>query len=543
MKNSKLFQISFVLFVGLLISTAGTAQRKIRGTVTDKNGTPLVGVTVKVRGANVGTATNAKGDFTLVVSDSAKLEVSRIDFQSQEITVGSKTNFTIQMEESATELNQVVIIGYGTIQKKDLTGAVTSVKGADIKSQGVSSLTRALQGKMPGVEIESAGGDPGAGTRILIRGVGTLGNSTPLYIVDGVQVSDIDNIPAADIESIDVLKDASAAAIYGSRAANGVVLVTTKLGKSGKPLLQFNVNYGLQKIAKKLDVLNAQQWATVSNAAHDAAGLPELAIAHNPDSLGNGTDWQDAIFRTAPTQQYELLISGGNESNKYSISGSYNDQDGIVKTTGYRRYNLRVKSETTKGRFKFGETVFLSREKWITMPTGWGGQGGNPVGTSALMIPVFKIYDSTALGGFGGAYGPVVNVANPVAQLHLENINRVLTSLLTNVYGELTILPGLKYKLNLGYTNAFGSDYDYERRFTVGTLFAHTTNDLSQSKDQNVNVLLENTLNYDKQFGKSSLQALAGYTYQQNNYTFLSASRTGLPDGIMNIDAGARCFQ
>jgi TonB-dependent starch-binding outer membrane protein SusC len=537
--NTLAYQILDGNLVVISLKGSQQAQHRIEGKVTDEKGTALSGVSVQIKGTSQGAITDAAGKFALVVPDDAVLSVSFVGYETQEITVGNKTNINIQLKVSVSGLNEVVVIGYGTVRRKDLTGAITSVKGSDIKSEGISSLTRALQGKMPGVEIESAGGDPGAGTRILIRGVGTLGNSSPLYIVDGVQVSNINNIPGADIESIDVLKDASAAAIYGSRAANGVVLVTTKIGKSGKPLIQFNANYGWQKVAKKLDLLDAQQWATVSNTAHDAAGLPRLAIAQNPDSLGKGTDWQDAIFRTAPTQQYELLVSGGNESSRYSISGSYNDQDGIVKTTGYNRYNLRVKTETTKGRFKFGETVLLSREKWITMPNGWGGQGGNPVGSAALMIPVFKIYDSTALGGYAGAYGPVVNIANPIAQLNLEKINRELTSILANAYGELTILPGLKYRLNLGYTNAFGTNSDYAKRYVVGTLFAHNTNDLSQSKDQNVNVLLENTLNYDKQFGKNSVQALAGYTYQQNKYSYLSASRTDLPDGIVNIDAGA----
>ncbi|HAL82763.1 MAG TPA: SusC/RagA family TonB-linked outer membrane protein, partial [Mucilaginibacter sp.] len=360
-----------------------------------------------------------------------------------------------------------------------------------------------------------------------------------MYIVDGVQVSNINNLSQIDIQSIDILKDASAAAIYGSRAANGVVLVTTKSGKNGQTVVQANGNYGVQNIAHKVDVLNASQWATVSNAAHDAAGLARLDIAQNPSGLGAGTNWQDAIYRPAPIEQYDLLVSGGNQSGNYSISGSYDSQDGIVKVTGYKRYNLRAKSETTKGPLKFGETVILTNERTINMPGGWGGQGGNPVGSAAKMIPVFQIYDPTALGGFAGAYGPVVNVANPVAQLNLENIDRVATNILTNVYGEATIIPGLKYKLNLGYTSDFGTNTDYYKRYVVGTLFTHPTNDLSQSKDQNDLLLLENTLNYNKTFGKSSLQALAGYTYQKSNYTYLFAARTNLPDGISNIDAGA----
>lgn len=360
-----------------------------------------------------------------------------------------------------------------------------------------------------------------------------------MYIVDGVPVANINNLSQVDIQSIDVLRDASAAAIYGTRAANGVVLVTTKSGKDGQPIIQVNANYGVQSIANKVDVLNAQQWATVSNVAHDAAGLPKLDIAKNPSSLGAGTDWQEAIYRPASVQQYELLLSGGNESSNYSASGSYNDQQGIVETTGYKRYNIRVKSETKKGRLKFGETLLVTNEKTINMAGGWGGQGGNPVGSAAKMIPVFQIYDPTALGGYGGAYGPVVNVANPMAQLKLENIDRVATNILANAFGELKIIPGLTYKLNLGYTSNFITNSDYYKKYAVGTLFTHATNDISRNKEQNNLLLLENTLNYINTIGKHNIQALGGYTYQQNKYSYLLAARTDLPDGIRNIDAGA----
>jgi TonB-linked SusC/RagA family outer membrane protein len=436
-------------------------------------------------------------------------------------------------------LNEVVVIGYGTVKRKDLTGSIASLKAADIKTEGVSNVGRALQGKLPGVTVESAGGDPGSGTRILIRGVGTLGNSDPLYIVDGVQVANINNIAPGDIESMDVLKDASAAAIYGSRAANGVVLVTTKSGKPGKSVIQFNANLGFQKIIKKYDVLDASEWATVSNMAHDNAGLARLAIANDPSSLGKGTDWQDAIYRTAPIQQYYLGVSGGSPTAKFSMSGQYTDQDGIVDVTGYKRYGMRVKSETTKGRLKIGETVVMTRERWITMPEGWGGQGGNPVGSAVKMIPVFHVYDSSAQGGYSGASGPVVNVANPVAQLHLEDISREVTSILANAFAEATILPSLKYKFNLGYTNSFDNSDDYQRRYVVGGLFAHSTNDLSLTKERTNLVLLENTLNFNKEFGKHSLQLLAGYSYQRLKYNYALAAKTNLPDGLEELDAAS----
>ena len=528
-----------LLSVAFISRSFSQQTTSVTGVVTAaEDNSPLPGATVTIKNTNQGLAADAKGKYTIQAALGATLEFKAIGYLTFDAKVTGPV-LNVVLTPAQSNLNEVVVIGYGTVKKKDLTGAVASLKGSDIKAQGVSDVTKALQGKLPGVTIEAAGGDPGSGTRILIRGVGTLGNAAPLYIVDGVQVADINNLSQNDIQSIDILKDASAAAIYGSRAANGVVLVTTKSGKNGQTVIQANANYGVQNIAHKVSVLNAEQWATVSNAAHDAAGLPRLDIAANPSSLGAGTNWQDAIYRSAPIQQYDLLLSGGNESGNYSISGSYLDQDGIVNITGYNRYNLRAKSETRKGPFKFGETIILTREKTITMPGGWGGQGGNPVGSAAKMIPTFQIYDPTALGGYAGATGPVVNVANPVAQLNLENIDRVASSILTNVYGQAKLLPGLDYKLNFGYTSDFGTGTDYAKRYVVGTLFTHPTNDLSISKDQNNLLLIENTLNYSGTFGKHSLQALAGYTYQKTNYTYLLAGRTDLPDGLENIDAGA----
>ena len=536
----KRFTFLIILMIGLF-TLPGYAQDAItvKGVVIGlDDGTTLPGASVVIKNTTKGTVTNISGRYSINAPIGSVLVFSYVGYQPLEETVtGPTLNASLLTKQNS--LNEVVVIGYGTVRKKDLIGAVANIRGSAIKAQGKSDITSSLQGKLAGVTIESAGGNPGSGTRILIRGVGTLGNSAPLYIVDGVPVANINNLSSVDIQSIDVLRDASAAAIYGTRAANGVVLVTTKSGKDGQPVVQMNANYGIQNLAHKVDVLNASQWATVSNAAHDAAGLARLDIAKNPETLGAGTNWQNAIYQPAPVQQYDLLISGGNQNGNYSVSGSYNDQGGIVKTTGYKRYNLRVKSETTKGHFKFGETVLLTNEKTINMAGGWGGQGGNPVGSAAKMIPVFGIYDPTAIGGYAGAYGPVVNVANPLAQLNIENINRVVSSILTNAYGELTIMPGLTYKLNLGYTSNFGTNSDYTGRYVVGSLFTHPTNDISQNKDQNDLLLVENTLNFTRIFGKHSVQALAGYTYQQNKYSYLLAARTDLPDGIRNIDAGA----
>jgi TonB-linked SusC/RagA family outer membrane protein len=526
-----------LLFASRLSAQTGTA---VTGTVTDSTGTPLPGVSITEKGKATGTVTQTNGKYTLTVSSpSAVLVYTFIGYQSQEVPLNGRGNVNVQMQQGSKQLGELVVVGYGSIRKSDLTGAVASIKGTDLVTAGVNNVSKALQGRIAGVQVESAGGNPGSGTRVLIRGVGTLNNNSPLYIVDGVQVTGIDNLMPSDIASIEVLKDASAAAIYGSRAANGVVLVTTKSGAAGKTAISVNAYYGVQKLGKKLGVLNAREWANVSNAAHDAAGIARLNIARNPDSLGAGTDWQDEIYRTAPVQSYELNISGGKEGSNYSISGGYFNQEGIVKVTGYNRLNLRVKSETTKGRFRIGETIILSREKTITMPGGWGGQGGNPVGSAVKMIPVFQVYDPTAIGGYAGAYGPVVNVANPVAQLNLESIWNRYTSVTTNAFAEVSLFKGLTYKFNLGYIYTGGQTYDYARRYEVGTLFNHATNDLTEKRDERNFVMAENTLNYNNTFGRHRIQALAGYALQSSRYRSDSAAAQDLPDGVDVLGAAA----
>lgn len=533
-------KIILINLFSLCLIPAVIAQQQVSGNVTDfSNGDPLPGVNILIQGTATGTISDMEGNYQLdVPGEDAVLVFSFIGYESQEVAVGSQTEIDIQLIPDLTTLSEVVVVGYGTQRRQDITGAISSIKAEDMVTQGANTVEKSLQGRVAGVQVESAGGNPGSGVRILIRGTGSLGNNNPLYIVDGVQVDDISNISPASIASMDILKDASAAAIYGSRAANGVVLVTTKTGREGENRIDFNAYYGVQKLTEKLDVLNASQWARVSNAAHDNAGLDRLEIAQDPASLGEGTDWQDEIYQTAPVQSYQLATSGGGENLTYSLSGGYLNQDGIVKKTGYDRWNLRIKSAFTKGRVKIGETVILSKEYWRNMAGGWGGQGGNPVGSAVKMIPVFDVYNPDAIGGYGGAYGPVVNVANPVAQLNLEVPEVNATDAILNVFAEVSILDELKYKFNVGYTHSQGYDYTYTYPYEVGTLFTNLDADLYESRSLKQYFLQEHTLSYDKSFGKHNLQALAGYTYQNTQYRELNGSKSGMPAGVKVLDAG-----
>jgi TonB-linked SusC/RagA family outer membrane protein len=538
-KNSLNTQSFASTINGYANDCAELAPLPIKGKVVGPDNQGIPGATVVVKGTTQGTTSDADGNFSLNLPDgNATLVVSSIGFVNQEIAVNGRATIAITLQNDVQALSEAVVVGYGTQRREDVTGAVSSIKAEDIRTQGSNTVQKSLQGRIAGVQIESSGGNPGSGVRVVVRGAGSLNNNNPLYIVDGVQVDDINNLQPTDIASFNVLKDASAAAIYGSRAANGVVIITTKGGKKGESRIDVNAYYGVQTIAKKIDVLNASQWATVSNAAHDNAGLPRLDIAKNPESLGAGTDWQKEIYRTAPMQNYTLGTSGGGDNYTFSLSGGYLDQQGIVKKTDYDRWNLRLKSEYTKGRVKLGETVILTREYWRGMAGGWGGQGGNPVGSALKMIPVFGVYDPTAVGGYSGASGPVVNVANPVAQLNLEVPETRTTTAILNGYAEVLIVDGLKYRLNLGYTNTYGSYNDYIFPYTVGALFNNADADLSQNKSEQTLFLQEHLLNYSKVFGKHNIQALVGYTYQDRKYNILSGSKSGMPTGIGVLDAG-----
>jgi TonB-linked SusC/RagA family outer membrane protein len=500
---------------------------------------PLPGVTVLVQGTNIGVVTDFDGNYEIDVSSSdVVLEFSYIGFITQKIPVNNRTTINVYLVDDLASLDEVVVVGYGTQRRQDVTGAISSIKADDIVTQGANTVEKALQGRVAGVQVESAGGDPGSGVRILIRGTGSFGNNDPLYIVDGVQVENINNLAPNDIASMDILKDASAAAIYGSRAANGVVLITTKTGKRGENRIDVSAYYGVQEIEDKLNVLNASEWASVSNAAHDNAGLSRLDIAQNPETLGVGTDWQDEIYRIAPMRNYNLAASGGAKNYTYSLSGGYLDQEGIVKETGYDRWNLRLKTTFNKGKLKIGETVLLSQEHWRNMAGGWGGQGGNPVGSAPKMIPVFNVYNEDAIGGYGGAFGPVVNVANPLAQLNLENDESETRKAIINVFAEFSITDNLKYKLNAGYTSTSGYNYTFVYPYEVGSLFTNSDADLSEGRNETKYKLLEHTLSYDNSFGKHKIQALLGYTNQNTEYRGLSGSKSGMPPGVKVLDGG-----
>ena len=543
MKNLRSFiQSKLALSIFILISCISMqAQNTITGTVQDtKTAQKIPGVTVTVKGSSNATVTDFDGTFKLNVANSnAMLVFTYIGYTSVEEAIKGRNVINVSLSEESNALNEVVIIGYGTVKKSSTTGAISSLKAKQLDAQSNTNLGSAIQGKVAGVSVESAGGSPGAGTRIQIRGAGSLNNNTPLILVDDIQVASMNSLSPNDIESIEVLKDAAAAAIYGSRAANGVVIITTKSGKKGDIKVSLDVFGGYATVAKQLSLLNQEQWSKVSNAAYAAAGKDPLPISLNPEVGGAGVNYQDAIYRAAPIQNYSLGFSGGSDNLKYSMSLNYFNQDGVVKETNYDRFNMRVKSDYKKGIFKIGETILLTKEKRKELP-GVPGQGSNVVGSAITMIPGFAVYNENAIGGYGGASGPVTDIFNPIAALNLLDVTSDTYQALVNTYVEASFFDGFKYKLNLGATVSDDVRDNYTPRYEVGGFFKNLDNDLIHRDQFTLYTQVENTLNYTKSFGKHYVNALAGYTVYNNTFKSVTSSVSGIPDGIHTLSGAVQ---
>jgi TonB-linked SusC/RagA family outer membrane protein len=397
--------IAFV-FANLFFSFSLFAQdRVISGTVKDAStGETLIGVSILIQGTTKGTITDVDGNFSIKVPEkNAVLSVAYVGYKTQEIAVGNQSSFSINMDKDVKDLDEVVVVGYGVQKKKLVTGATAQVNGEVLDKRNSTNALQALQGQVAGVNITSASGQPGEGMKVTIRGLGTIGNATPLYIVDGVQTTDINYLNSADIESIDILKDAASAAIYGSRAANGVILITTKKGKAGNSLVTFDAYYGVQNITKKINLLNAEQYVMIINEQAANSGLAQKRWPFDPANLPaytkNGvanTDCIDEMFvKNALTKNIVAGVSGGSNQSTYSMSLSYTGQEGIVggkDLSNFERYGGRFNSDKSlyNNRVKIGENISISYIKKNGVDV--GGQYTNPLRGAFNTSPLMPVY-------------------------------------------------------------------------------------------------------------------------------------------------------
>lgn len=510
--------------------------KTVTGTVTDVSGEPIIGANIRIKGTTTGTITDIDGNFSIKAEPQSVIEVSYIGYLTQETVINNQKSIRFLLKEDTKTLDEVVVIGYGVQKKADLTGSVANINTEKLNTQSNANIGQALQGKIAGVDIVSQGGAPGSGTRIMVRGIGTLNNASPLYIVDGMYMNSIDHINPNDIASIDVLKDASSAAIYGSRAANGVIIVTTKEGSNteGKPIIDLSVNLGISTASKFLDMLDAKGWAEVTTIARQAIGKPALDmatdLANKPDN-----DWQDIMFRPALMQNYNLSVKGGGKYSTYYTGLGYFNQDGIVIGTNYQRYNIQSKNDYKRGIFSAGTNLIISFSH--DKPLHQELRGGM-IGTILQSVPTLEKYDDTREGGYGGTYGDVVNIPHPLAIIDDNIMDRYNENvkIFANLYAQIELFKGLKYKLNLTPDFSFERYKNYLNKYDFG-LATNSITQLTERQRRRRNILVENLLTFDRTFGEHKISALAGYTYQDSRFRHIQAYGEGLPQGLEEIDA------
>ncbi len=536
-------------FLVLLVSSSVLAQTPRQGVVTDKDGRPVAGATVTVKGKNVNVVSGENGSFTIAASTGDVLIISFVGYENYEMKVGSKSNLSVQMTLKSDPLNDVVVVGYGTQRKRDLTGSVAVVNVEDAKKTASYDVAKILQGQVAGVSVQGSG-EPGGYVQIKIRGISTFGNNSPLFVVDGVPVDGPYDFSTNDIESIQVLKDASAGAIYGSRGATGIVIITTKKGKPGPLKITYNSYFGDQSVPKRLPLTNRVQYQKITNAAETNAGLV-LAPGNdptNPKFISNvNTDWQKEDFKTGNIQNHDLNFSGGNEVATFSANLGYFDQSSVFKgPQNYKRYSLNTNVQGKKGIFSFGaKFAYTNSHKINTTDPHLHPNVGNAITNLLTDIPTMPVYDSTRLGGYGGTDNAIQKAIciNPIGMNALITDYSDRSRMLANAWGEIEIVKNLKYKINLSYDNLNYENFYFEPLYDLGWYYTNNIAYMSDQKGKNTTSLTENTLTYKYTLGKSSLTALAGTSYQMDNYSWTTGTAQGFtPPYFYTFNAASSAY-
>ena len=497
----------------------------ITGTVTDEKGQPLPGATVKVKGSSTGTSTDANGKFSLNVPDDAVLEITYVGYETAEVPVAGKTDLSISLKPSSQLQDQVVVVGYGTQRKLDVTGAVTQLKGDELAKQPAINPVSSLQGKVAGVQITNRGA-PGSSPQIRIRGLGTVyGDPNPLYVVDGVWFTDISFLNPNDIESLSILKDASAQSIYGIRAANGVVLITTKKGRSGKPVINYNGYVGWSKITNQIDLANGNEFATMANELLQInTKNPDTSLV-DASQFGKGTEWYNQILRNALITSHQISVSGGADRTTYSFSLGYLRQDGLVETNKFERFTAKLQTDFTVTKdLKVGYTVTASANQTDSVPESIFRE----LYTAAPIVPVY--YSDGSYGdpsdfnlGDGANFNPQVTIDYNDQK---SKFSRVTGSM----YAELKFLKNFTFRTSLGGEYGQYEFQGYTPVYAATLKQRNTTSRLNVGRTEIRNWIIENTLTYDRKFGDHSVKALVGQGAQRNQWYRLTASALNVPN-------------
>ncbi|AFL85803.1 TonB-linked outer membrane protein, SusC/RagA family [Belliella baltica DSM 15883] len=492
----------------------------LRGKVIDEEGVGIPGATVLLKGSSIGVATDIDGNYSLTVPDgneSGTIVFSFIGYTTKEIPIQNRTEINITLEMDTKSMEEVVVIGYGTQQKKDLTGAVAVVNRDELQKRQATTVGEALQGLATGVNVRG-GGRPGSEANVVIRGLNNFSNASPLYVIDGMITTANRDFNPNDIESIQILKDASAAAIYGSRAANGVIIITTKRGKDGPMNVELSSSNSIQMLPR-FDLAETDEFIRLNNMAYDNAGLPR----QNLDPTIN-TDWQDAAFLNGSMNDFNATISGGGQSGSYLISGNYFGNKGAVIGTGFDRYSLRVNTQGNKGIFSIGQNLAISHSSTDEI-------AGNPIADVTRMLPTIPVYDENNPGGFGYGSPARGNTfgSNPVATANLQDRQNRNLRIRGNLWSEVKIHPSLTYRLNLGLDTSH-DNFRFLRK--EGNWTQNQPYDpaiYEENRAEYFDGLVENTLAFDRTFGNHTFKALAGHTYQHIQYSQIWGNKRNIP--------------
>ncbi|MBB5286129.1 TonB-linked SusC/RagA family outer membrane protein [Rhabdobacter roseus] len=546
-----------------LLGGAGFIQaqtRTISGSVTDEGGQGLPGVSIMVKGTTTGTTTGIDGNFSLSLANDAKiLVVSFVGKNTQEVEIGNRSVVAITMQSDSRALEEVVVIGYGTAKRADVTSSITTVKGTELKDMPVAGVDQMLQGKAAGVTVTSNGGQPGGGVSIKVRGVTSINSNDPLFVIDGVPFvngntassngfaglgggdgqtgnSVMASLNPNDIESIDVLKDASAQAIYGSQAANGVILITTKKGKAGEGKINYETYYGVSEVANRLDLMNLREFAKYQNEVLPIIGNAPSDEFRDPSILGEGTDWQQAMFRHGRTQNHQLSFSGGRERTTYYLSANYYENEGILLGSDFKRYSTRFSLDNQlKTWMKVGVSANVSRSiQNISLAdaaesTIWWGAVTSP------LIPV-KNLDGT-WGGGQTVGGVRYSNSNPVGNAQYRGNNRTANNIFGSVYADLQIFKDLSLRNEVSYSLNNDSNTAFQQAGTIGGESFRSK--LIDRRSDSYYWSLTNYLNYNKWFGKHGIQATVGHQAQNSYYQSISGTKVDLQANIFDLNTGS----
>ncbi|WP_367755766.1 SusC/RagA family TonB-linked outer membrane protein [Flavobacterium sp. WC2430] len=507
-----------LLFFSLLLQqTYAQDQIQITGRITSAlHGDAVPFANILVKNTTNGTVTDLEGKFSITAKTNQTLVISYQGYKTKEVSINNQKTINVSLEEGAVALDEVVLIGYGSQQKKDLTGAISVVKADEIQKRQVTTMAEGLQGLVTGVKVRG-GGRPGQEASIEIRGLKNLQNANPLYVVDGLITTANRDFNPNDIETIQVLKDASAAAIYGSRAANGVIIITTKKGKKGPLKIEVSSKTSFTSMPT-YDLMGTEEFSKFNFQAYDNAGIPRQNL-----NLGVNTDWQKEVFKQGLIQDYNASFSGGGDNSTFFMSANYFGNKGTVVSTDFNRVSFRVNTSGTKGIFSIGENLAISNSKTDEM-------SGNPIIDTYRLFPTIPVYDEDNPGGYGYGKQGVANTfgTNPIAIANLLDTENQNFRIRGNLWTELKLASFLKYRFNFGYETSFDS-YNFIRKLGNWTLNQpYEQSFINQNKGRSQTKLFENTLTFKKEFGKHEITVLAGQTFQKDNYDQIYGTKRNL---------------